>query len=164
MDISGEIVYLSNGQSLFAKAHRVEGDSVIVIILQDGGEITAPRSLVAATVPATRRNYIVELITKGRMQEAMEIDTVYTAYVCAESLRSDYMKEMKCPECGEPAVSIKRLPRGITKGIENGGLLPSIDYSQQPVECTCKNGHSWEELIPSEIAARILGDCGGLNR
>ena len=45
-----EIVYLTSGRSLSVKAHRVDGDR-IVLALRTGGEVTCDRSLVDKIVP-----------------------------------------------------------------------------------------------------------------
>ena len=49
-DASAELVFLSNGRDLSVRTHRIEGDS-IVLVLRDGGEITCPRSLIASIAP-----------------------------------------------------------------------------------------------------------------
>ncbi len=47
---SAEIVYLQSGRTISVKAHRYEGDS-IVLTLRRGGEVTCDRSLVEKVVP-----------------------------------------------------------------------------------------------------------------
>ena len=47
---SAELIFLSNGRNLSVKAHRIEGNS-IVLVFQDGGEITCAQSLVASIAP-----------------------------------------------------------------------------------------------------------------
>jgi hypothetical protein len=47
---SAEIVYLTSGRTLSVKAHRVEGESM-VLCLRAGGEITFAQSLVEKIVP-----------------------------------------------------------------------------------------------------------------
>ncbi len=47
---AAEIVYLTTGRTLSVRAHRVEGDA-IVLVLRSGGTITCPRSLVLTIEP-----------------------------------------------------------------------------------------------------------------
>lgn len=47
---SAELIFLSNGRNLSVKTHRIEGDS-IVLVLRGGCEITCARSLVASIAP-----------------------------------------------------------------------------------------------------------------
>ncbi len=49
-DVSAELVFLANGRHLSVKGHRLEGDS-IVLLLRQGGEIVCERSMVKAIVP-----------------------------------------------------------------------------------------------------------------
>jgi len=60
---SAEIVFLSSGKTVSVKGHRIEGDSV-VLLLRSGGEVTCDKTLidkiVADEVP---HEQIVELVT-----------------------------------------------------------------------------------------------------
>ena len=47
---SAEIVFLSSGKTLSVKSHRVEGES-IVLMLRSGGEVTCDKSLIERIVP-----------------------------------------------------------------------------------------------------------------
>ena len=47
---SAEIVYLSSKRTLSVKAHRVDGDSII-LTLRGGGEVTCDKSLIEKIVP-----------------------------------------------------------------------------------------------------------------
>ena len=47
---SADIVYLTSGRTLSVKAHRVEGESM-VLTLRGGGEVTCERSLIDRIVP-----------------------------------------------------------------------------------------------------------------
>lgn len=47
---SAEIVYLQSGRTLSVKAHRYEGESII-LTLRAGGEVTCDRSLVDKVIP-----------------------------------------------------------------------------------------------------------------
>src|SRR5512134_2298618 len=47
---SAEIVYLQSGRTLSVKAHRYEGESII-LTLRGGGEVTCDRTLVDRVVP-----------------------------------------------------------------------------------------------------------------
>jgi hypothetical protein len=49
-DASAELVFLENGRHLSVKSHRVEGDS-LVLVLRQGGEIVCARSLVKSIEP-----------------------------------------------------------------------------------------------------------------
>lgn len=46
----GEIVYLTSGRTLSVRAHRIEGED-LVLVLRSGGEVTCPRALVQDIVP-----------------------------------------------------------------------------------------------------------------
>lgn len=47
---SAEIVYLASGRTLSVRSHRIEGDSIL-LVLRGGGEITCPASFVRDIVP-----------------------------------------------------------------------------------------------------------------
>lgn len=47
---SAEIVYLTSGKTLSVKSHRIEGES-IVLVLRGGGEVTCEKSLVEKIEP-----------------------------------------------------------------------------------------------------------------
>jgi hypothetical protein len=47
---SAEIVFLSSGKTLSVKGHRMDGDS-IVLLLRSGGEVTCDKSLIDKIVP-----------------------------------------------------------------------------------------------------------------
>ena len=47
---SAEIVRLSSGRTLSVRSHRIEGESVL-LVLRSGGEIVCPRSFVSDIVP-----------------------------------------------------------------------------------------------------------------
>ena len=47
---SAEIVFLSSGQTISVKSHRVAGESV-VLVLRGGGEVTCDKSLIDKIVP-----------------------------------------------------------------------------------------------------------------
>ena len=47
---SAEIVFLSSGQTISVKSHRLNGDSV-VLVLRGGGEVTCDKSLIDRIVP-----------------------------------------------------------------------------------------------------------------
>jgi hypothetical protein len=49
-DASAELVFLSGGRHLSVKSHRLEGDTVI-LVLRDGGEIACPQSLITSIAP-----------------------------------------------------------------------------------------------------------------
>jgi hypothetical protein len=49
-DASAELVFLKNGRHLSVKSHRLEGDS-IVLVLRQGGEIVCARSMVGSIAP-----------------------------------------------------------------------------------------------------------------
>jgi hypothetical protein len=63
MPASAEIVFLSSGKTLSVKGHRIEGDSV-VLLLRSGGEVTCDKTLIdkigADEVP---HEQLVELVT-----------------------------------------------------------------------------------------------------
>lgn len=47
---SAEIVRLSSGRTLSVRSHRIDGDSIL-LVLRSGGEIACPRSFVSDIVP-----------------------------------------------------------------------------------------------------------------
>ena len=49
-DASAELVFLENGRHLSVRSHRVEGDS-IVLVLRQGGEIVCARTMVKSIAP-----------------------------------------------------------------------------------------------------------------
>jgi soluble lytic murein transglycosylase-like protein len=49
-DASAELVFLKNGRHLSVRSHRLEGDS-IVLVLRQGGEIVCARSMVRSIAP-----------------------------------------------------------------------------------------------------------------
>jgi hypothetical protein len=48
--VSAEIIVLSSGRTLSVKTHRVEGES-IVLVLRNGGEVTCDKSLIDKILP-----------------------------------------------------------------------------------------------------------------
>jgi len=85
VDASAELVFLSNGRHLSVKSHRVEGDSII-LVLRDGGEIAFAQSLVTSIAPdevpdpepepETPVQVVIENISLPAVPYADLIDTV----------------------------------------------------------------------------------------
>jgi hypothetical protein len=76
---SAEIVFLSSGKTVSVKGHRIEGDSV-VLLLRSGGEVTCDKTLIEKIVAdEVPHDELVELVTPtpaavGTSGQALVVD------------------------------------------------------------------------------------------
>jgi soluble lytic murein transglycosylase-like protein len=75
---SAEIVYLTSGKTISVKAHRIDGDS-IVMTLRGGGEVTCERALVDRIVPDEVPHPEPEVATAALVDRLADIDPTVLA-------------------------------------------------------------------------------------
>jgi soluble lytic murein transglycosylase-like protein len=88
--VSAEIIVLSSGRTLSVKSHRVEGES-IVLVLRNGGEVTCDKSLIDKILPDEVPHPEVQVGTPAEPESSGEqlaralLETPYGEIIAAAS-------------------------------------------------------------------------------